>query len=187
MANRVSDVVVTGADEVITKLNHIITKDAGMERRLRTIIRKALQIARTATSKDIHAQLQDDPRQAYRAVLHSVYKSVFGGSVKILSKKRRGAPTTYQKPRTLDRSKPGGNRLHASFETTRRESYAGSDRGFVLRFLNAGTDERETRYGKRGSIAPRNLFARVAPWHMDTAVTQVATEIEEMVYQEMNR
>lgn len=187
MANRVSDVVVTGADEVITKLNHIITKDAGMERRLRTIIRKALQKARTNTSKDIHAQLQDDPRQAYRAVLHSVYKSVFGGSVNILFKKKRGKPTSYVKPRTLDRSKPGGNRMRQSERTRQLDSYGGSDRGFVLRFLNAGTTDRQSRTGNRGSIAPRNLFARVAPWHMDTAVTQVATEIEEMVYQEMNR
>ena len=182
-----ADVVVTGADEVVAKLNHIITKDAAMERELRKIIRKALQQARSKISKDIHGAIGNDPRKAYKAVRHSVYKAVFGGSVNILAKRKAGVPGSYAKPRTLAVGQRGGNRIVQSERTKKLESYQGSDRGFVLRFLNAGTDTRRSKYGNRGSIAPRSVFARIAPWHMQQAVDDVSAGIIEIINKEMNR
>lgn len=178
-----SGVKVTGADEIIMALNRIITKDATMEREMRKIIRRALQKARNDTSKDVRQAIENDPRKAYKAVLHNVYKKTFGGSVNILSKRKRGAPTNYQEPRTLKPGQRGGNRRKASANTERMKSYGGADRGFVLRFLNAGTDVRQTRTGNRGSIAPRGIFSRIAPWHMETAAENVAVSIEEFVIQ----
>ena len=60
-------------------------------------------------------------------------------------------------------------------------SYQGADRGFILRFLNAGTDIRTTRYGNRGAIAPRNWFGHVAPYQMEQAAAELAAEINEYV------
>lgn len=181
-----SGVVVTGADEIIMALNRIITKDARMERELRRLIRKALQKARNDTSRDVHAAIENDPRKAYKAVLHTVYKRAFGGSVNILMKRKRGAPTNYHEPRKLKPGQRGGNRIRPSARTEQLKSYGGADRGFVLRFLNAGTDTRQTRFGNRGRISRRDMFARIAPWHMETAAENLAASIEELVIQEMN-
>ena len=57
------------------------------------------------------------------------------------------------------------------------ESYVGNERGFILRFINAGTVERETRYGSRGSIRARNWFGISSTFAMDTA----ARELEELI------
>lgn len=184
--NRSGDVIVQGADEVVAALGRIITKDAGMERELRKIIRKALQKARNTTSRDIHGNMPRDPRGTYKAVRHVVYKSVFGGSINILNKRKRGAPTSYVKSRLLEPGQRGGNRIRQSERTKQLESYGNSDRGFVLRFLNAGTDTRTSRFGNRGSISTRSIFARVAPWHMDAAASQVADNIQELIIDEMN-
>lgn len=181
-----ADVVVTGAEEQQRRLASIMMKDPAMERAVRQLIRKALQKARNRTSKDIHGTLPDDPRNAYKAVKHSVFKAVFGGSVSILNKRKRGAPTTYVKPRRLSEGQRGGNRRRRSAETERRESYANSDRGFILRFLNAGTDERQTRYGNRGSIAAKHLFSHIAPWHMDTLASEVEAGIKQLINYKAN-
>jgi hypothetical protein len=70
-------------------------------------------------------------------------------------------------------------------------SYEGADRAFILRFLNAGTDNREagTRGGRmsgnRGRIAPRNFFANSSHKAMQQAADQLNTLIDELIKQEM--
>lgn len=183
---RGADVVVSGAEEEQRRFTSLMMKDPAMERAVRQIIRKALQKARNNTAKDIHAALKNDPRNAYKAVKHSAYKAVFGGSISILNKKKRGAPTNYIKPRKLAAGQRGGNRRKRSAETERRESYGNSDRGFILRFLNAGTDERQTRHGNRGSITARHLFSHIAPWHMDTVASDVEAGIKQLINYKAN-
>lgn len=181
MDDRSGDVVVSGVNENIEMLNSIITKDASMERQLRSIISKALKKARSNVSKDAKAYLENDPRGAYKAVKHSVYKKLFGGNISILQKRRRSAPTTYVRPKADRTGKRGGNRVPASERTKQVNSYAGSDRGFVLRFINAGTTKRMTRLGNRGKIPASNWFSHVAPWQMDMAANIVSDAIEELI------
>jgi hypothetical protein len=64
------------------------------------------------------------------------------------------------------------------------ESYHGTDRGFILRFINAGTDERETRYGVRGSLRTRDWFGRSTAFQLDAAASRVASEIEKLLASE---
>ena len=60
-------------------------------------------------------------------------------------------------------------------------SYEGADRGFILRFLNAGTSNRETRYGNRGSLRARQWFGRSSTFQLDAAATKVAEMIEALL------
>lgn len=62
-------------------------------------------------------------------------------------------------------------------------SYYGSDRGFVLRFLNQGTKQRtdEKRKGNRGSIAGRNWFGPASQQQMEQAAGVFEQFIEQAI------
>ena len=64
-------------------------------------------------------------------------------------------------------------------------TYQGADRGFILRFLNAGTEGRESRIGNRGSIAARSFFATSSQQAMEQAAEQLDTLIEDLIKQEL--
>ena len=175
-----------GLEERRHELEQLMTTSPAMKRELQAIIRRAINNARRNIVLDAQDVLENDPRQAYKAVRSSVYKQILGGQVNILSPRRRGAGTTYQRPRKLDENphQRGGNRRRRSHNTIRIESYHGKDRGFILRFLNAGTSERHTRYGKRGSLRARHWFGRSSTFQLDAAATEVAIEIEKMLSSE---
>lgn len=64
-------------------------------------------------------------------------------------------------------------------------TYQGADRGFILRFLNAGTSDRESRIGRRGSIAARNFFATSSQQAMEKAAEQLDKMIEDLIKKEL--
>ena len=163
-----------------------MTTNPATKKELQAIIKKAIQNARRRIVDDAQGVLENDPREAYRAVRSSVYKQILGGQVNILSPRRRGAGTKYQRPRKLDDNphQRGGNRRKRSPDTIRIDSYQGKDRAFILRFQNAGTVERQTRYGSRGSLRPRNWFGRSSTFQLDAVVNEVAQEIENMLNSE---
>ena len=115
---------------------------------------KAVQKART----------QAKAGSASSAVLRRMYKDEFAGNINIASPRGRISSRTrnYQsgwlKPRYV------GDR------TKKINEYYGPDRGFILRFLEGGTDVRTATsygpkgkgsmasWGARGSIAPRSFF-----------------------------
>lgn len=157
-------------------------------KRIRAAIRKELRLAKQRISKDARGALADDPRKAYMAVKYSLYKQVLGGNVSILSRKKAGAKYELQRERKLDKNpkQRGGNRRTRSGTTKRIDTYYGPDRGFILRFVNSGTDERHIKFGanakrngNRGSIAHRGWFEMSAAWQMDTAEKNIAEMIEE--------
>lgn len=185
------DVTVSGFTETNETLGRIMTSDPYMAKELKSFICKVLRDARNNLSKDAKEYLKEDPRKAARAVKYSVYKSLFGGNVSILQKGRGKAGARYQliRQRKLDQNphQRGGNRRpRVDDGRNRLETYFGSDRGFVLRFINSGTIERESRFGKRGSISQRNWFGHTAPWQMETAAERVAEAINEYVKQQAN-
>ena len=178
-------ITVTGIEQFQEQLRKMQTDNPATKRALQAIIRRAIGEARKNVIKDARDVLENDPRHAYKAVRNSVYKQILGGQINILSSRRRGAPTKWVKPK-MDRPENarGGNRRRRSSETMRIDSYEGADRGFILRFLNAGTVERETRYGNRGSLAARHWFGISSAFQMDAAASRIAEEIENLLQQE---
>lgn len=130
-----------------------------------------------------------DPRQAYRAIKRMVYKRVLGGNVSILQKPRGSVkkvpvPDQKFKLKTALNSKGnhrGGNRIKRSQRSEDLMSYWGTDRGFILRFLNSGTDTRQSRIGNRGSISARNWFPSAGLEEMKAASEQLAQLIEQEI------
>lgn len=192
---------IEGYEEQMKQLKSMMSDDPTFRRRINGVIKKVLNEARKQISQQAKDVVKNDPRSAYKAVRSAVYKRILGGQVNILQKRKAGTPTDYQKPRK-GLPKRGGNRWGRSQRTKDLEGYEGMDRGFVLRFINAGTDDREIRSytdkdgtrhdlrsggirnmktkaigGNRGSIAARNWFGSAS----QTALQQASAEMQELI------
>ena len=148
---------------------------------MRKLISAEVSKARAAVAQAASGALKNDPREAWKAVRRSVYKSILGGQVNILNQKGAASGSNgYRPARKLD-SNPhqrGGNRRKRSANTDRIDGYVGKDRGFILRFVNSGTAERQTRYGRRGSITARNWFPNIGQRELEAAAERLAAEID---------
>lgn len=208
------NVEIDGFVEQRKELERLMMSNPQMEKKVQGLIRKVLMAARREIGKGIKFK-HGDPRQAYKAVKTAVYRQILGGSVSILRKRRAGTQYfNYEPPRTLSAGQRGGNRRPRSQRTNDLMHYAGSDRSFVLRFLNSGTQGRsiEFRYdearehvnrgsqggnlkkygktintGRRGNIAPRNFFGQLAPSAMNKAADELMKLIDDMIKQEFNK
>lgn len=176
------------------ELEHLLMSNPEMEKKVQGLIRKVLLEARRQVSGDIKGMKFDngDPRKAYKAVKSAVYRCILGGNVSLLNKRRAGTrgpvPPVVHKLETKTNSKGnhrGGNRMPRSHRTEDLLTYQGADRGFVLRFLNQGTGDRESRIGDRGAIAPRNFFATSSRKAMKQAAEQLDQLIEELIKKEI--
>ena len=176
-----------------------------MEKKVQGLIRKVLMQVRkmVAQAAQQPSVMKSDPRQAYKAVKTAVYRQILGGNVSILSKRKRGTQfSAYEPPRKLRPGQRGGNRLPRSQRTYDLIHYAGSDRGFILRFLNAGTAGRGVEFtfnegrkvdkwnkhpntGSRGRIAPRNFFGNRSRQEMENAAGNLSRLIDELIKQEL--
>lgn len=201
-----STVTLEGIEEFQEKLKQLKTTSPGFEKRLRGAIRKVLGQARAALQKDARGglQMQSDPRNAYKAVRFAVYKRLFGGQINILQTKRAtGNRTSYLPPRK-GLPKRGGNRGTRSERTNAIDSYEGNERGFILRFLNAGTAGRYAGYGRngrneheknifiehhegkgwRGRIKPRNWFGNASHTELEKAAGTIQEIIDRVIKEE---
>ena len=176
------------------ELESLLMSNPEMGKKVQGLIRKVLLAARKQIVGDIKngSVMKSDPRQAYKAVKSAVYRRILGGNVSILNKRRAGnrapVPPIVHKLETQVNSKGnhrGGNRMPRSRRTEDLLTYQGSDRGFILRFLNAGTDGRESRVGNRGSIAARAFFGTSSQKAMEKAAEQLDTLIEDLIKQEL--
>lgn len=176
---------IIGLNQYSAKLQKLTTENPAMKRHLQAAIRKIVNEARKRIIQDAQGILENDPRHAYKAVRSSVYKQILGGQVNILSSRKRGAPTTYQRPKKdRDPNARGGNRRPRSYRTMQVDSYEGVDRGFILRFQNAGTAKRETRFGNRGSLRARHWFGTSSAFHVQQAADETVEMIENILQQE---
>ena len=168
---------ITGIEERIKKFGEASTKNPEMRRRINEVIRQTLAAVRKSLQGKAQAglQMQSDPRQAYKAVRMAVYRRIFGGQVNILQSKKAGGGRYYEP--TRHPSVRGGNRRTQSERTKSLMSYIGKDRGFILRFLNQGTDDRMTKYGSRGRIEPRNWFGDASQKELE----QVSSNLDKMI------
>ncbi len=202
------DIEVIGLSELTKQLDALLSTDPDMEKAVRGIIRDVLNEARSelASRASEGLQMKSDPRQAYRAIKTTVYRQILGGNVSILSKRKAGTPQDSYLPKS--HTGRGGNRRPRSGRTMKLQSYWGSDRGFILRFLNQGTDGRSiefksnpkrgnvkrgsrggdvTKYGKtvntgtRGSIRARNWFGSASMRELKAAADNLAGMIEQLI------
>ena len=192
MADITSNIQIDGIVRQREELERLMMGNPQMEKRVQKLIRKVLMQARSEIGKGIQFK-HGDPRQAYKAVKTAVYKRILGGSVSLLNKRRRGAPSSYEPPRKLRPRQRGGNRVLRGQRTDTVMHYDGADRAFVLRFLNAGTTDRTagTRGGRlsgnRGAISARNFFSSSSYRTMQKAADQLTKLIDDMIKQEFNK
>ena len=179
--SRSSYVSVIGAEQSEMMLDHLLTSDPEFEMNFRKLLRKVLKEARNQLSKDFPHYVKQDPRKAARAVKYAVYRQFFGGNISILQKRKRGAYVWIEEKHKLRPGQRGGNRRDVNERTFDLKHYGGADRGFILRFINGGTDNRQTKYGNRGSITQTNWFAQNAPKHIQAAAAQVAEAVNEYI------
>lgn len=174
------------------ELESLLMSNPQMEKKVQGLIRKVLLAARKQISDAAKGEMKSDPRQAYKAVKSAVYRRILGGNVSILNKRKAGTrgpvPPVYHALEHRTNSKGnhrGGNRMPRSRRTEDLMTYQGSDRGFILRFLNAGTNDRESRIGNRGAISPRSFFASSSQQAMEKAAAQLDNMIENLIKQEL--
>ena len=158
---------------------------------IRKLITQEIAKARAAISQSAKGAMASDPRQAYKAVRRSVYKSILGGQVNIFNPRGGAASSgsSFAKARKLD-SHPhqrGGNRRKRSARTDQVDGYVGKDRGFILRFVNSGISKpRQTRYGNRGVIAARNWLATSGQRELEAAAGRLSALIDKELVKMMN-
>ena len=179
------------------------------EKALQKLIRKALMQARSSMENYVKTKLDNgDPRGAARAIRTSVYSKVLGGNINILDPKKAHGTNSYEPTRTLRPGQRGGNRRPRSARTDKVMHYSGEDRGFILRFVNSGTQQRAikrlmsfsrgdgthkfklvsdaSKYGNRGIITPRGFFRSGAEPRLRYAVEYLADLIDEELENMLN-
>lgn len=165
------------------------------EKVLRGIIRKYIKEARQDVVKNIKFK-NGDPRGTAQAVRSTVYKKVFGANLNIYNSRKAHGQNNYEP--TRHPSKRGGNRRTRSPRTSQIMSYAPLDRGFIMRFVNSGTEPRSIKFtrngnrkedkwnhnpntGNRGAISARNFFRPAG----DRALGQMRDTITTVIEQEL--
>lgn len=162
-------------------------------KRIRKIIREELKDAAKRLREDAKYEIDEDPRKAFLAVKSSIYRKILGGNVSILNPRKAGARYQLVRPRKLDQNprQHGGNRRKRSERTNAIDSYFGKDRAFILRFVNNGTNDRQTRYGNRGRISVSgNWFPNMGQKELELAAENLANIMEEELaeaFEEMNK
>ena len=171
-------------------LEAMLVSNPDTAKAVRSLISQEIAKARAAISQSARGSLRTDPRDAYKAVRRSVYKSILGGQVNILNPKGGASSSgfSYQSQRKLDNHphQRGGNRRKRSARTDQVDGYVGKDRGFILRFVNSGTAARQTRYGNRGSIAARNWLATSGQRELEAAAERLSALIDKELVKMMS-
>ena len=180
---------IRGIDEVIAGIDGLQTDSEVMKKNLKTILRKTLADARKIVARHTKSAVPIDPRDAYKAVRHTVYKKHLGGSIDIIGRRKASNLRYIGFQRTLRTGQRGGNRRPRSECTELLSSYYGRDRAFILRFLDAGTDgryhknlgPRAVKGGYRGSLRARNFFGPAATKALEDASQEYAELLHRLI------
>ena len=181
------------------RLEKLLSTDKTMEIGLRNAVKYVLEQARKDVVSAAANALANDPNHAAKAVRHSLYKQILGGQINILRKKRAGKAGSV----------PGSNRGRLK-HTKQILGYQGSDRGFILRFVNAGTKTRTAEYmnahpirrgniaerpssrtyrtatiGGRGVVVGKNFFGPAAQAAMNEVLPLLQEKFDEIIQQQM--
>lgn len=183
-------------------LRAAMSTDPKMRKVIQGHIREALFEARRDVMAAFPAD-NGDPRQSRKSIRTTVYEKILGGNINILTGGKAHGGGGYEPQRTSSPGQRGGNRRKRSLRTKQIIAYGPLDRGFILRFVNSGTNTRvigfrntvkgyRHRYertvrrisrgdkvhtGNRGSIAPRNWFMPSAESALGVAAQNIADMI----------
>lgn len=160
-------------------LEAALSTNPDTEKALRKLIRKEILEARKKVASGIKFK-HGDPRNAAQSVRTVVYKAVLGANINIYNNRRAHGNTAYHPTRKLDQNPHmwGGNRRKRNSRTEQIMNYGPLDRGFILRFINQGTQDRDTIYGNRSKIGAKPFFKPGAEKAMAEAVSNLSTMIE---------
>ena len=197
-----------GAIELNVKnIEGMMTDNPELRKKLQDAIREDVRKTRQTVVRNMASVFKNgDPAQARRAVRQVIYEQILGANLNIYNM-RRG--TANWRVRQVDRkgtSDPkgrGGNRRPRSQRTIDLMSYQGVDRGFILRFLNQGTTNRNIthlteikradgtskfrftsnggKYGNRGSIAARNWFGNASQAELERQASNIDAMIDNIL------
>ena len=180
-------------NQTLEALARLMVAHPDTKRRIKAMLSKEAKKVRQNITNDVHSNIENDPRKAYQAVKRSLYKKGLGlgFNVSILDAKRGSVKSMrlYHKPRKLDTNPHqwGGNRIPRSGATKAKDGYFGKARAFILRYYNSGTVNRYTRFGNRGAMPSRRVFATSAVFQMEGAVGEISQMIEEIMQNEFNK
>lgn len=178
-------------------LQACMTVDSELGKRLREHIFQELKRIRNDVAGGLKFA-NGDPRGTRGAVKRYVAGKYLGGVVSILDGKKSGSKNSYEAPRKLRPGQRGGNRMLRSQRTDDMLHYGPDERGFILRFVNSGTNPRyangrnvsgrnmrnffklqEEGDYYRGSIAARNFMDRLGSPSMQKAIDNLSKMIDE--------
>ena len=186
----VNDAVVLEQKQV---LEQALSTNPKTQAALRRLIRKVIKEARAQVVSSEKFK-NGDPRGARQAVRTTVYKRVLGANINIYNSRKAHGSTSYE-PQRKGVSGRGGNRRERSLRTARIMGYDALDRGFILRWLNEGVNNRSINFterigrkvdkwnkhpnsGNRGSIAARHWFKPSASSALRQATDNLANLID---------
>lgn len=173
------------------KLDNLLTSNPAMEKKVRALLAKVIKEAQAAV---MQSAKQYSSKDAYQAVRKAVYKKVLGGNINILQSrraagKRAPVPPVVHKLETETNSKGnhrGGNRMPRSRRTEDLLSYAGADRGFILRFINSGTAPRNNGTRPTGNISARNWFSGLAQMQLERAAEKFDSLLDDLIQKQLS-
>lgn len=173
---------------------------------LQKIIRQIIMEARAKVMKAFPLQ---DPRESKKSIRTTVYKKVLGANINIYNSYRAHGRTDYEPPRKLRTGQRGGNRRARSVRTDTVMHYAPYDRGWILRFHNDGTSQRNIeklteikradgtskfrwtsdggRYGNRGSLRALHWFRGAGELALATSADKLANMIDDELEDILNQ
>lgn len=182
-------------------LERMMTSNPETRKAIQELIRETMWEARNATAHEVQGIIGNKGQSA-RSIRNIVFKKILGGNVNILNKKRGEAKWRVTQPKRKVDANPhmwGGNRRKRGFITIRNQGYEPTARGFILRFLNDGTNQRfiggrnkyksnteylnriESGRGNRGRIIRGDFFERIARQQLGDAAEKLSKMVEEEI------
>ena len=183
-------------------LERLLSTNPKTQKALQELIRRVILEARSQVVRSIQFD-NGDPRQARRSVRTAVYKKILGANINIYNSRQAHGRTSYEPARKGSTGR-GGNRRSRSIDTQRIMSYGPYDRGFILRFVNSGTNGRNIKFstnesrhvdkwnahpntGNRGRITPRHFFRPIGERALAQAADHLANLIDTELMKMLNK
>ena len=168
-------------------LEQALSTNPKTQKALQKLIRQVIFEARAKVVAAAGSSMKSDPRETRKAVRTTVYKQLLGANINMMNSRKAHGTNDYEPPRRLREGQRGGNRIPRGTKTQRMISYKSYDRGMILRWQNTGTSGRESRYGNRGSIAPRNFFMSAAQQAISAAADHLSQLIDTELMNILNK
>jgi hypothetical protein len=197
-------------DSVIMESQKVLETALSTNPKTQAVIRKVIRnIIMEARGNVMRHFPLNDPRHAAKSVRTTVYKKVLGANINIYNSRKAHGRTDYEPPRKLRQGQRGGNRRTRSVRTDTVMHYGPYDRGWILRFHNDGTAQRNIqklteikradgtskfrwssdggRYGNRGSLRALHWFKGAGEEALVAAADKIANLIDEELEAILNK